>query len=220
MEFAIDRKLGEVRSQLNMMAGLAERNVHMTLRAFIDRQAQPSETVIAEDRQINALETAIDNAIIIFIATHGPTASDCRFMFIAGKLTQNFERIGDHAASIAHQNLRLIELDPAMPHPEGFEKHAQIAESMLSDSLGLLVRGTHELPAAHDVIRRMAEVARFADDGTRQMIEGVACSGAQIEASLAHVTAIRGVERIAHQAKAIAQLAVYLHDAQDIRHQD
>src|SRR5699024_2890579 len=55
---------------------------------------------------INALETEINEKVIMLITKQQPIATDLRLMMAALKIASDFERIGDNAAYIAEIRLR------------------------------------------------------------------------------------------------------------------
>src|SRR5699024_1836257 len=63
------------------------------------------------DKDINALETEINEKVIMLITKQQPIATDLRLMMAALKIASDFERIGDNAANIAEIRLRAKIID-------------------------------------------------------------------------------------------------------------
>ena len=57
--------------------------------------------------EINQLDYEINEKVIMLITKQQPIATDLRMMMAALKISTDFERMGDNAASIAHIRLRV-----------------------------------------------------------------------------------------------------------------
>ena len=68
--------------------------------------------VIERDRQLDAMETAIEESVVRIIALRQPVAADLRVLIAAMKIATTLERIGDLAKNIAK---RAIPLSSARP---------------------------------------------------------------------------------------------------------
>lgn len=62
---------------------------------------------IEKDKEINQLDYEINEKVIMLITKQQPIATDLRMMMAALKISTDFERMGDNAASIAHIRLRV-----------------------------------------------------------------------------------------------------------------
>lgn len=62
---------------------------------------------IEKDKEINHLDHEINEKVIMLITRQQPIAKDLRMMMAALKISTDFERMGDNAASIAHIRLRV-----------------------------------------------------------------------------------------------------------------
>ena len=73
----------------------------------VKQDRQLAYAVILRDRRIDELEKEIDRLCLEFIVRQQPVAKHLRFAYIAIKINQEIERIGDYAESIAKQVLKL-----------------------------------------------------------------------------------------------------------------
>src|SRR5690606_16183958 len=103
------------------------------------------------DEEVNALELEIDDAAIQLLALQQPMARDLRFITMVMKISNDVERVGDHAVNIAEDVEYLLQGPPFAPLPE-IEEMARLCRAMLSDALDAFVRGDSEL--AREVVLR------------------------------------------------------------------
>ena len=78
--------------------------------------------------------------VMTYMATHGPTARDCRLMLTASKISNNLERIADEATKIARRT-RQLNLEPALRIASEIPTMGEIAHEMLHDSISAFLDG-------------------------------------------------------------------------------
>ncbi len=88
-------ELIDIREQLLLMSGLTERSFAQSIRALMERSDELCDAVEAGDSRVDQLEVRIDEMVVTFMATHAPTARDCRMMLAASKISKNLERVAD-----------------------------------------------------------------------------------------------------------------------------
>src|SRR5690606_33272435 len=126
------------------MAGVAEGMGRLAVEALLERDREKAEQVIRRDEEVNALELEIDDAAIQLLALQQPMARDLRFITMVMKISNDVERVGDHAVNIAEDVEYLLQGPPFAPLPE-IEEMARLCRAMLSDALDAFVRGDSEL---------------------------------------------------------------------------
>ena len=89
-------------------------NVNNAIESLSEDDRNFARHVIEKDKEINkfdydinALETDINEKVIMLITKQQPIATDLRMMMAALKISTDFERMGDNAANIAHIRLRV-----------------------------------------------------------------------------------------------------------------
>jgi len=98
----IDMDLDQLKQKLLTMASHAEIAVNEALRALMERDYELALRVKENDNVIDHLEVEIDEMAIHLLAK-APLASDLRLVTVAMKISQNLERVGDEACSIARR---------------------------------------------------------------------------------------------------------------------
>ena len=209
-------QISNIRQTLLMMASLANRNLALAMRALVERDEKLATSVEAEDSQLDELEISIDDMVINHMATHAPVATDCRFMLVASKISSNLERIGDSAVTIVRRSLELNR-EPLLKPLIDIPRMAQIAESMLRDSITALVDRKPEL--AQEIVRRDKEVDNINKQLARELTTFMLEDPKTITRAMNLTLVARSLERIADHAKNIAEEVYYLYHAIDIRHE-
>jgi len=100
-------ELSRLRQDVLAMATRVEENLGKALTALRTRDENLAKEVRADDSEIDALQIKIEDDAAIFIATQQPVARDLREMVTIFKLTNNIERIGDHAVHLARAAKKL-----------------------------------------------------------------------------------------------------------------
>src|SRR5690606_14747975 len=207
--------LNELKSTLVGMAGLAEEQVRKAVRALIDRNTELAEEVIAGDDAIDELEVQIDEMAIRLLALQQPMARDLRFITIAMKISNDLERVGDHAENIADAVKYMISAAPFPVLPE-VEEMVRLATDMLADALDAFVRG--DAAAARDVLRRDDRVDELHDNNFRILLTHMMEDPRKITAGMDLLLVSGNLERIADLATNISEDVVYLVEGRTIKH--
>jgi phosphate transport system protein len=209
-------QLGEIREQLLMMSGLAERNLAVSMRALIERDDKLCDVAEAEDTQIDQLEIHIDELVITYMATHGPIARDCRLMLAASKIASNLERIGDQATTIARRS-RELNKEPLLRPLVDISTMADLASEMLRDSITAFIDANAEM--AVEIIARDRSVNDLNRTVARELTAEMIANPRTITRALNVMTIAKALERVADHATNVAEEVFYLLKGEDIRHE-
>lgn len=91
------------------MAGLVEEALAAATKAVLERDPNVVEHARRTDDRIDELEVAIDEQVVELLALHQPMATDLRRIITTNKLSNDLERMGDHALNIAKAAKRLAD---------------------------------------------------------------------------------------------------------------
>jgi phosphate transport system protein len=209
-------QLAELRQRLLAMSEQAEALVALSVDALLERDAEKAALVIDGDRALDEAELAVEGMAIQLLALQQPMARDLRLLVGAIKVSGDLERVGDHAVNIAQGTRRLVARDarPA-PVPE-LEEMARRARRMLADALDAFARGDGQLGRA--VCRADDAVDALYDSVFRSLLTQMTTDARAITPSLELLLVSRNLERVADLATNIAETAVYVAEARQIRH--
>src|SRR5260221_670012 len=136
-------ELSELKVALLSMSGEAQAALGAAVEAVLQRDGAKASEVILGDKDVDQLELDVEETVIRLLATQQPMARDLRFLTAAMKISNDLERVGDHAVNIAQSAERLLASRPIVPEPELLEMARQ-ARMMLADALDAFVRGDSE----------------------------------------------------------------------------
>jgi len=210
-----EEELKEFKEKLLTMGSHAERSVSKALRALTERDENLALQVQADDDIIDRLEIDLDE-YAIHLLTKAPLASDLRLVTVAAKLSQNLERIGDEATTIARRAIDLAH-EPPLDARVDIAGMAKIALQMLKDALDCFVK--KDPAAARALIPRDKEVDAINRSIHGQLSNIIVENPASISRCLNLMTVSKSLERVADHAKNIAEEVVYFCEARDIRHE-
>ena len=101
----LTRELAELNTNILRLTSMVDLAIERAMAALNTRDIELAQEVIAGDEAINALRFEIEEVCLTILATQQPFASDLRETITAMHLSNELERMGDHAAGIA----RLVE---------------------------------------------------------------------------------------------------------------
>jgi phosphate transport system protein len=201
--------------ELDALAVLAVARVEIALQALFDRRPDVAAGVIAGDAELGDRQRALDDLAMKLLALQQPAARDLRLIVSAVKAASDLERIGDHAVNIA-QTAIVVADRAANPTETRLREMGEVAGAMLRDAMTAFT--TRDAELAREVCARDEEVDSARRDVFRQLLELVRQAPSVTEQSVSLMLVSRNLERIADHATNIAEDAIFLVSARDIRH--
>lgn len=133
-----DRKMNHIQDEILILGSMVEQAMLKSVEYLKRRDIESSKLLYENDSIINDRRYAIENAILILLATQQPLAHDLRFLAAMLEVNSELERMGDYAKGIAKVNIKLGTSDIQMPIRE-IEQMAELAVNMLHRSLSAFV---------------------------------------------------------------------------------
>jgi phosphate transport system protein len=197
------------------MASRSEEQVRDALTSVKRRDAQTAQHSIDRDREIDALELDIEERAIALLARRQPMATDLRTLVSTLKISNDLERVGDHAVNIAQCAKRLAEAVP-LPNLSELDRMADVSTEMLRDAIAAFIDRDADL--ARDVCRRDDQVDRYNDSVFRVMLAEMSRNPNAIVAALQMMLVARNLERIADLATNLGEDVIYIVEARTVKH--
>jgi phosphate transport system protein len=210
-----EEEMQQLKQKLLTMASHAETALSNSVKALVDRNDDLGRKVIRDDSIIDQFEIDIDEMAIALLALQGPMASDLRLITVAMKISQDLERVGDEATTIARRSIELLQEPQLKPYVD-VPRMSGLAMEMLNQGLEAFVN--------HDPARARAVIPqdKIVDDINRQLhrelVSYMIERPATITRCLNLMVISKSIERIADHAKNIAEEVVFLYEGRDIRH--
>jgi phosphate transport system protein len=209
------QELQALKELLLLMGGRTEAIVRKSIESLRRRDPALAEQVLADDRAIDRLEIDVEERCIRLLALQQPLASDLRFITAALKISNDLERVGDHAVNIAGGTLRLAGPMPLEPRVD-IPRMADCAVGMLHESLDAFVRRDAE--SARRLVRRDDEVDELNRQMFRALLSSMIEDPSTIPRAMELVLVARNLERIADLATNVAEEVVFIAEARIIKH--
>lgn len=214
---AIEPELQALKENLQDMLTMVKRQMENCLLAIEKKDASLARRIVDDEKKINAQELAIDRDCENLLALFTPVATDLRFVIAAMKITNDLERIGDSAKSLA----KIVTKEPRK------EVYKWMAELELPGMLEVLVSMLKDMgEAIRDEDTKPALKAAKNDKGLNQCYKKAMNTTARLilenpdegKRILALFLMVRNLERSGDLMKNIAEEIVFQIEARVLKH--
>ena len=208
-------ELDALQGTLMEMAGLVEHLVAEATTAVLVQDRNVVKQLRDEDHRVDELEVEIDDQVVKLLALQQPMAGVLRQLITTSKLSNDLERVGDHAMNIAKATRRMAKAPP-LPKVRELSEMVEVTREMLSDALAAYA--TRDAMKA----RRVCTTDDKVDDLRRSifrivfthMLEDPKRIGGALELLLVS----QNLERVADLTTNIAEEVVFLVEGRNIKH--
>jgi phosphate transport system protein len=215
MKRFFDEEMKNLRSKIILMGEKATEMTSEAITALIEGDIDLAKKVIGTDSEVDGLELEIDADAVRYIALRAPVASDVRAVTICMKISNNLERIGDEATSIAKRVLKMSKNAPVSEFLE-MGKLADLAVKSLRMAMDCYIEGDAAMAKSLPPMdKELDNLHRANYDGFNQLISKDNDNSAQY---VELILASKCLERIGDHASNIAEEVYYLLEAKDLRH--
>jgi len=199
-------EMTNLKESLLAMASHAESAVARSIRALVERDDALARQVVQDDNILDRYEIEIDDTAIRLLSK-APLATDLRLTTVGMKISQNLERVGDAAVTIARRAIDLGAEPQLKPYVD-IPRMADMSLEMLRDAIAAFIN--RDPDKARSVVPRDGDVDNLNRQLHRELSSFMRCL---------HLMVIsKSLERVADHATNIAEDVVYLYEAIDIRH--
>jgi phosphate transport system protein len=207
--------LAALRRTVSWMGDLVLERLTLAVQSLVERQPDLARLVIDRDHEINQLQIQIDERALLLLALQNPEAGDLRLVVATIKANADLERLGDQAVNIAEAALHLVD-KPALPQMILIGTMAQRALAMVRDGLTAFL--DRDAAIAREVLRQDDEVDAMKGRVLRVLLDQMMREAGTIERGMELVIVSRNLERVADHATNMAEDAIFLVEARDVRH--
>lgn len=202
-----DDDMNELTGKIIQMGGIAEQQVAMAVQALSERDVDLAARVIAGDRQVDALEEEIDQAVVRLLARRQPMAVDLRIIAMALKISNDLERTSDYAKGIA-KRARVLADKPALKPLITIPLMAETCQEMLKQVLDAYV--ARDDAKAMAVWERDKEVDSQYDQLFRELLTYIIEDPRRTSVCIDLLFCAKNLERIGDHATNIAEKIHYM----------
>ncbi len=204
---AFDRDLEAIRAKVMRMGGLVEQAIVEAATSLKTRDEELAQKVRKGDKEIDALETAINEDCARLLALRQPIASDLRTVLSVMKIAANLERVGDYAKNLAKRTRVLVHMPTIEGASGSINRMALEVQRMLSDALDAFIRGDVDL--ADDVRHRDLEVDQMYNALFREFLTFMMEDPRNITACMHLHFIAKNIERAGDHVTSIAEQVIY-----------
>ena len=210
-----DEQLQELLHKLVLMSSTAEAMIRLAVRVLVERNENLVEEVYSKEREVDQLQLQVDDAAVRLTALQQPVAADVRFLFMASRIANELERIGDQACNILQNAQHVLKQPPLKPIVD-IPIMADVATKMVRDSLTAIL--DRNVALAQQILEEEAKVDAFRDQVFRTLLTYMMADPGTIQRALSLILISRNLERVGDHATNIAEEVIYMVQGRDVRH--
>ena len=130
---SFDEDLNELDRMVVTLSGLAQSQLRGVASVISAIDKDFINSLIANDKNLDALEAEIFEKTVEIIALRSPHAKDLRKVLVSPKIASSLERIGDHARNVGKRLNLIAETATSVPYADELVTISNIALSMVVD---------------------------------------------------------------------------------------
>ena len=210
-------KINKYKQELVSYATAVESMIDKCVRGLLNRDRALLIEVIEQDEpEVNEFELRLDETCTAIIAQHQPKAKSLRTLLMSFKITNDLERMGDHAVNIAESALFIIERPPISLND--IPEMAEVTRSMLKDSIDAYVK--EDVALAKLVRERDDIVDDYKVSITQELIRAMCADCDIVDAAIQLMVIARNLERVADLTTNIGENVTFMVEGKVVKHQN
>jgi phosphate transport system protein len=155
MRKTFESEIQQLKDELLLLGSMVEQQILDSVEALKKRDIEASRQIYKTDSQINAKRYAIEEQVMIVIATQQPMAHDLRLLASILEVAGELERMGDYAKGIATVSIRMADqplLKPLIDIPRMAQKGTDMLHRALTAFINEDVDAARLIPAEDDEV--------------------------------------------------------------------
>ncbi len=200
-----ETEIQHLKDEILILGSMVEQATIDSVEALRTRNEEASKKIIEADKAINARRFAIENQVMVVIATQQPMAHDLRLLASILEVAGELERMGDYAKGISTINLRMTE---ALKPISNLPPMAKKSVSMLHRALTAFVN--EDLDAARKIPLEDDEVDAMYDQVYRLLMSYILENAHNIEHANWILWAAHNLERLADRVTNICERTIFV----------
>jgi len=202
-----ETELQQIKDDVLLLGSLVEQAILNSVEALKKRDRKASEHILEADKEINAKRYAIEEQVMVLIATQQPMAHDLRLLASILEIAGELERMGDYAKGIANINIRMGD-EPLLKPLIDIPRMAQKDVDMLHRALTAFINEDAE--AARSIPREDDEVDALYNQVYRELMTFILQDPKTIERANWLLWAAHNLERVADRVTNICERTIFI----------
>ena len=207
MRKTFDNEIQQLKDELLMLGSMVEQQILDSVEALKKRDINAARRIYETDSKVNARRYAIEEQVMIVIATQQPMAHDLRLLASILEIAGELERMGDYAKGIATVNLRMGD-EPLLKPLIDIPRMAQKGVDMLHRSLTAFINEDAE--AARAIPPEDDEVDGLYTQVYRELMTFVLADPRTIDRANYLLWTAHNLERVADRVTNICERTVFI----------
>jgi len=214
----VENELQTIKLEVNGMWSLVVQQMENAYLAINTADRQLADSVVAREKRVNAFELKIDSDIEDFIALYNPVAIDLRFALAMLNISNNLERIGDYAESIARFVIRneINEENRKVIEQMQLGKMYETVIKMLNATFDALKR--RDVNAAKTILEQDDALDAMNRDALDRLTKYATEHANDVRLCLELSSIFRKLERAGDHINNLAEETIYYIDAEVLKH--
>lgn len=203
----LTKQIQQIQDEVLLLGSMVEQATLRSVSTLKNRNTLEARQVFNDDHLINEKRFAIENAILILIATQQPMAHDLRLLAAMMEVITELERMGDYAKGIAKITMRLQDSPVSIPIRD-IEKMAEMAVDMLHRSLSAFIAENPNL--AYKISSEDDKVDALYNQVYKTIVAGMISDPQLIDHSNLLMWVVHNLERLADRVTNICERTVFI----------
>jgi phosphate transport system protein len=202
-----EQEIQQLKDDILILGSMVEQSLLEAVEALKKRDLVSAQKTVDRDKEINQKRYAIENQVMISIATQQPMARDLRLLASILEVASEIERMGDYAKGIAIINQRMGNealLKPLVDVP----RMAQICADTLHRSLTAFVN--EDVDAAREIPKEDDRVDELYTQVYRELITYIIQEPKNIERANWLLWVAHNLERFSDRVANICERTIFV----------
>ena len=203
----LDRQIHVLQDEVLLMGSMVEQAMSDAVDALNRRDTVQARSVYDGDQLVNEKRFAIENAVLILMATQQPMAHDLRFLAAILEVITEMERMGDYAKGIARVAIRLNDENVSLPTRE-FSRMAELGIGMLHSALGAFIK--EDTQTALNIVPQDSEVDDLFNKVYHRLVSDMIANPDSIDRTSLLMWVCHDLERLADRVINICERTIFI----------
>ena len=201
-----DKHLRELKDDVLTLSNVVEKAINLSIDALKGRDLKLANQIVADDEKINRKRFEIEDKCMSLLATQQPMASDLRTIIAILYISNELERMADHAEGIARIAIMIGEEPPLKPLID-IPRMAQKGIEMLRHSMEAFLE--RDVKKAEAVCVADTDIDQLYDQVYRELLSFMIEDPKTITRATRLMWVAHNLERIGDRATNIAERAAF-----------
>ena len=207
MRKTFEIEIQQLKDELLLLGNMVEQAILQSVHALKMRDLDASRRVYEMDNQVNSKRYAIEEQVMITIATQQPAAHDLRLLASILEISGELERMGDYAKGIATVNIRMGD-QPLLKPLIDIPRMADLATNMLNRSLKAFINEDAE--QARGIPLEDDQIDELYNQVYRELMTYVMADAKTIERANWLLWVAHNLERVADRVTNICERTIFI----------